>query len=162
MQLRKNPKYASAAAIHICVIATALVHAHGAGACTPVARAMTPGCHNIVMTRSRRRRNAACSAALVGALEKRSSHSLPRRRSSLMNQLTTLFAAAAVSAAAAIAPAAAQNLPPPGNVNPGSMQSGAEETGAENQPRSYEYAQLMADPAFMSAPVTIPSQLNRV
>ena len=54
-----------------------------------------------------------------------------------MNRLIATFTAGAIATAFAIAPAAAQNLPPPGNVNPGSIQSGAEETGAPDQPRSY-------------------------
>lgn len=54
-----------------------------------------------------------------------------------MNRTIATLAAGAFAVASAIAPAAAQNLPPPGNVNPGSMQSGAEETGAPNQARSY-------------------------
>ena len=53
-----------------------------------------------------------------------------------MNRTITTFAAAAIATAFALSPAAAQNLPPPGNVNPGSMNSGAEQTGAPNQPRS--------------------------
>ncbi|MFZ5692968.1 MAG: hypothetical protein ACOY5F_17130 [Pseudomonadota bacterium] len=66
-----------------------------------------------------------------------------------MNRIMTTLTAGALAAAFAIAPAAAQNLPPPGNVNPGSMNFGAEETGAPNQPRSwsgysYDYAPGMA------------------
>ncbi|MFN3349378.1 hypothetical protein [Pseudorhodoplanes sp.] len=53
-----------------------------------------------------------------------------------MNRTITTFAAAAIATAFALSPAVAQNLPPPGNVNPGSMNSGAEQTGAPNQPRS--------------------------
>lgn len=56
-----------------------------------------------------------------------------------MNRMITTLTAGALAAAFAIAPAAAQNLPPPGNVNPGSMNSGAEQTGAPNQPRSWTY-----------------------
>jgi hypothetical protein len=56
-----------------------------------------------------------------------------------MNRMITTLTAGALAAAFAIAPAAAQNVPPPGNVNPGSMQSGAEQTGAPNQPRSWGY-----------------------
>lgn len=55
-----------------------------------------------------------------------------------MNRTIATLAAVAV-AALSIAPAAAQNVPPPGNINPGSMQSGAEETGAPNQARSWGY-----------------------
>jgi hypothetical protein len=64
-----------------------------------------------------------------------------------MNRIITTLTAGALAAAFAIAPAAAQNLPPPGNVNPGSMNSGAEETGAPNQPRSWTYG-----PAYGYAP----------
>jgi hypothetical protein len=56
-----------------------------------------------------------------------------------MNRIVTTLTAGALATAFAIAPAAAQNLPPPGNINPGSMNSGAEETGAPNQPRSWGY-----------------------
>lgn len=55
-----------------------------------------------------------------------------------MNRTLATFAAFAI-AGLSIAPAAAQNVPPPGNVNPGSMQSGAEQTGAPNQARSWTY-----------------------
>jgi hypothetical protein len=57
-----------------------------------------------------------------------------------MNRTITILTAGALAAAFAIAPAAAQNVPPPGNVNPGSMNSGAEQTGAPNQPRSWGYS----------------------
>ena len=54
-----------------------------------------------------------------------------------MNRTITTVTAAALALAFAVAPAAAQNLPPPGNVNPGSLYSGAEQSGAPNQARSY-------------------------
>lgn len=56
-----------------------------------------------------------------------------------MNRTIAILVAGAFAAGFATAPAAAQNLPPPGNINPGSMQSGAEQTGAPNQPRSWNY-----------------------
>ncbi len=49
----------------------------------------------------------------------------------------SLAAGAALVSSLMVAQAHAQNLPPPGNVNPGSLNSGAEQTGAPNQPRSY-------------------------
>jgi hypothetical protein len=54
----------------------------------------------------------------------------------MMNRLIPTLTAGALVAAFATLPAAAQNLPAPGNVNPGSLYSGAEQTGATNQPRS--------------------------
>lgn len=54
------------------------------------------------------------------------------------NRVSIAVAAAALMALIAV-PAAAQNLPPPGNVNPGSLNAGAEQSGATNQPRSSAY-----------------------
>jgi hypothetical protein len=64
-----------------------------------------------------------------------------------MNRTVTTLTAGALAAACAIGSATAQNLPPPGNVNPGSLRSGAEQTGAPNQARSWIYG-----PAYGYAP----------
>jgi hypothetical protein len=69
-----------------------------------------------------------------------------------MNRTITTLTAGALAAAFAIAPAAAQNVPPPGNVNPGSMRSGAEQTGAPNQPRSWGYGMYGYAPGAYYAP----------
>jgi len=61
-----------------------------------------------------------------------------KREDTVMRRMISFVAPAALLLALSIAPAAAQ-VPPPGNVNPGSMRSGAEETGAPNQPRSFSY-----------------------
>lgn len=66
-----------------------------------------------------------------------------------MNRITATLTAGALAAVVTVVAAAAQNLPPPGNVNPGSMNSGAEETGAPNQARSYEYSYGYAAPRIV-------------
>lgn len=58
-----------------------------------------------------------------------------------MNRTMSFIAGGLVAgftlAVLAASSAQAQNLPPPGNVNPGSVYSGAEQTGAPDQPRSW-------------------------
>lgn len=69
-----------------------------------------------------------------------------------MNRPLALATAAATAVVLSIGSAAAQNVPPPGNVNPGSMRSGAEETGAPNQPRSFSYGSGYYGSAYGVAP----------